>query len=323
MGIIVKKLIQTVQGKKTFLEFFLCFPHCQRTDHTVDRGNIRQGKFTGIRYIVIPGILYFLVPQILRGNLIRYQRRHFQGRTTSLCFSIYAVQYGQHCVRAVSVSVLYTLFLRYSEFYDISQKHFLVPEQRFLSLHPVSFSQSVAPGQKEKLNQMGIPDMLLIKADPKLFEGITVRQGKRGIMAGHDQMIPQKHLIAVCRLIFQVRIFIQQCVQAADDFLQPARIRTEISPEIFPSLRRLRAHRRNILPVQAIPFRFQYLVGGRFASDLLQKNLFLIRASFQLSGLFCQSLQQFFGSSPDPCLSHQSKAALPDSRQGRSQQPLH
>ena len=173
MGIIVKKLIQTVQGKKTFPEFFLCFPHCQRTDHTVDRGNIRQGKFTGIRYIVIPGILYFLVPQILPAGIssaisAAISRAAQRPCVSHILFNMVSTVWGLFpypcCTPPVSAGILNS--------YDISQKHFLVPEQRFLvKLHPVSFSQPVAPGQKKKLKPNGDPRYAPDKADQSSLKG--------------------------------------------------------------------------------------------------------------------------------------------------------
>lgn len=116
-------------------------------------------------------------------------------------------------MRAASITVTEITILRHPEIRKVSQQKFGISVQYFLIFRP-AVSDTVSPGQKKKLHQMGITDILFIETDPQLFKGIPVLQRKGGILAYHGKSVPQQHFITVTRLVFQVCIFCQEIIKA-------------------------------------------------------------------------------------------------------------
>ena len=85
-------------------------------------------------------------------------------------------------MRAASITIAEITILRHPEIRKVSQQKFGISVQYFLIFRP-AVSDTLPPGQKKKLHQMGITDILFIETDPQLFKGIPVLQRKGGILA--------------------------------------------------------------------------------------------------------------------------------------------
>ena len=313
MFIILKTPIQAVQGKKAFSELLLRFPFRQGAHQGGNCRDIRQRIHSRIIGVIETGVLLFFIPQFFFRNIPDKAggqlQRGFPSPLPFFLISIHTVQNGQHRMRAASITVTEITILRHPEIRKVSQQKFGISVQYFLIFRP-AVSDTVSPGQKKKLHQMGITDILFIETDPQLFKGIPVLQRKGGILAYHGKSVPQQHFITVTRLVFQVCIFCQEIIKAAHDSLKLSFIDTQIGAQLLTACRQRGTFGLRGRAVQTVTLLFQNPAGGSLPRHLLQENLFLIGNALQLSGLLYDPVDKRLRAAADLRFPHQRKPAL-------------